>query len=157
METQNHSVSKLESCKVLALFLFVIAIEYAVRKGTATADEDNTYDFSNHATMQEGAVDIYVQKISNPDFGDDIGLCSVTVQDAQTLLTNVEETSAQVDLDLYEVKTKCVMINIQVKDEERVLRSRCNEMIESEDRIRMGGLKHACTRIWKGEGLERKT
>ena len=88
----------------LAPFLFIIALDYAMR--IATADKSVGFTLAHRKGSRKPA-DI----ITDTDFADDIALLSDLIEDGQLLLLRVECAAAQIGLHVNETKTEYIVHN----------------------------------------------
>ncbi|CAH1244514.1 Hypp7329 [Branchiostoma lanceolatum] len=141
----------------LAPFLFIIVLDYALRKAI---NADDGLTLQRRRSSRHPAV-----VISDLDFADDIGLLEDTIQAAQDLLYRVERATQEIGLYLNSSKTKVMHINpsdhpqaLLAKDGstiERVsdfkyLGSYSNSVYDVNVRIGQAwGACHALTKVWK--------
>ena len=90
----------------LAPFLFVIVLDYALRKAIDSREEELGFTLVPRKSRQVSPV-----TITDMNFADDIALISNTVEQAQELLLSVEEC-LKVGLQLNTKKTKALGYNI---------------------------------------------
>ena len=91
----------------LAPFLFVIVLDYAMRK--ATEGNEEAFGFTITPTKSRR---IPARSITDLDFADDIALISNLINQAQKLLLAVEEECKKVGLEINSKKTKYISYNI---------------------------------------------
>ena len=92
----------------LAPFLFIIALDYALRCATSGKEEELGFTLEKRASRRVAAM-----MITDLDFADDISLLSDTVEQACTLLKAVEKECKRIGLGLNAKKTKVMPINVQ--------------------------------------------
>ena len=85
----------------LAPFLFIIVLDYALRKATNGKEEDLGFTITPRKSSRHPK-----EVLAYMDFADDISLLSDEIQQAQELLTNVETECKKVGLGLNGHKTK---------------------------------------------------
>ena len=88
----------------LAPFLFIIALDYAMR--IATADKSIGFTLKQRISTRHPT-----EKITDTDFADDIALLSDFTEDGQLLLLRVERAAAQIGLHVNETKTEYIIYN----------------------------------------------
>ena len=91
----------------LAPFLFVIVLDYAMRK--AIEGKEETYGFTMEPQRSRR---VKAKTITDLDFADDIALISDLVSEAQELLLAVEKECNNVGLQINAPKTKFISYNI---------------------------------------------
>ena len=91
----------------LAPFLFVIVLDYAMRK--AIEGKEESYGFTIEARKSRR---IPARTVTDLDFADDIALISDLVSEAQELLLSVEKECNKVGLQINAEKTKFMSYNI---------------------------------------------
>ena len=91
----------------LASFLFVIVLDYALRK--AIEGKEETYGFTIETRKSRR---VTARTITDLDFADDIALISDLVEEAQELLLSVEKECSKVGLQINADKTKYMSYNI---------------------------------------------
>ena len=91
----------------LAPFLFIIALDYAMR--IATRDETSIGFTLSKARSKRYPAEV----VCDTDFADDLALASSTLEDAQLFLLRVETAVAQVGLQINEQKTEYMVYNQQ--------------------------------------------
>jgi hypothetical protein len=95
----------------LAPFLFIVALDYALRSAINGREEELGFTLKKRASRRVAA-----KMVTDLDFADDISLLSDTVEQACTLLLAVEEECTRIGLGLNAKKTKVMPININDKD-----------------------------------------
>ena len=88
----------------LAPFLFIIALDYAMR--IATKDETTGFTLAKRRSTRHPT-----KTITDTDFADDIALLSNLVEEGQLLLLRVESAAAQVGLHVNQKKTEYIVKN----------------------------------------------
>ena len=91
----------------LAPFLFVIVLDYAMRKAIDGKEEDFGFTITPKQSRRKGA-----KMITDLDFADDIALISNLIQQARELLLAVERECKKVGLNINAKKTKFMSYNI---------------------------------------------
>ena len=94
----------------LAPFLFVIVLDYAMRKATAGKEEELGFTITPRKSRRHPK-----EVLADLDFADDIGLLSNEMRQAQQLLLNVEVECKKVGLGLNGPKTKFLAYNVEVQ------------------------------------------
>ena len=94
----------------LAPFLFVIVLDYALRKAMAGKEEELGFTIDPQKSRRHPK-----QVLADLDFADDISLISDEIKQAQELLLSVEDECWKVGLGLNGPKTKFLAYNIEVK------------------------------------------
>ena len=92
----------------LAPFLFIIVLDYALRKAMGDREEDLGFTITPRKSRRHPK-----EVLADLDFADDISLISDAVAEAQELLTRVETECKKVGLGLNGPKTKCLSYNIE--------------------------------------------
>ena len=92
----------------LAPFLFVIVLDYALRKAINGREQDLGLTITPRRTRRHPAV-----VLTDLDYADDISLLSNHMEQAQELLSRVESECAKVGLRLNAKKTEVITYNIQ--------------------------------------------
>ena len=92
----------------LAPFLFIIALDYALRCATSGKEEELGFTLEKRASRRVAA-----KMITDLDFADDISLLSDTVEQACTLLKAVEKECKRIGLGLNAKKTKVMPIKFR--------------------------------------------
>ena len=95
----------------LAPFLFIIALDYALRKAINGREHELGFTITPRKSRRVPAV-----FLTDLDYADDIGLISDHVRQAQELLTAVETECARVGLRLNAKKTEVITYNISPQD-----------------------------------------
>jgi len=98
----------------LAPFLFVIVLDYALRKATDGREEELGLQTKQRKSKRCPAI-----YITDLDFANDIAFISEEIQQAQALLQRVEEASASVGLTMNAKKTKIIAFNQRKTGENR--------------------------------------
>ena len=91
----------------LAPFLFIIVLDYALRKATAGREDELGFTITPRTSRRHPKV-----TLTDLDFADDIGLLSDEIAQAQELLLSVEKECNKVGLGVNAKKTKGLPINI---------------------------------------------
>ena len=92
----------------LAPFLFVIVLDYALRKALDGKEEDLGFTITPRKSRRHPK-----EAIADLDFADDISLLSDQIEEAQQLLFSVERECKKVGLGLNGPKTKYLAYNIE--------------------------------------------
>ena len=92
----------------LAPFLFVIVLDYAMRKALGDDEKDLGFTITPRRSRRHSK-----EVLSDLDFADDIALLSDAIAQAQELLSRVETECKKVGLGLNGPKTKALTYNIQ--------------------------------------------
>ena len=95
----------------LAPFLFIVALDYALRSAIDGREEELGFTLKKRASRRVAA-----KMVTDFDFADDISLLSDTVEQACTLLLAVEQECIRIGLGLNAKKTKVMPINIKAED-----------------------------------------
>ena len=90
----------------LAPFLFIIALDYALRLAINGREEEMGFTITQRASRR-----IPAKMITDLDFADDISLLSDTVEKACKLLDEVEQQCSRIGLGVNAKKTKVMPIN----------------------------------------------
>ena len=90
----------------LAPFLFVVALDYALRKAISGREQELGFEITPRKSTRHPAV-----TLTDLDYADDICLISDRVEKAQKLLSRVEEECAKVGLRLNSKKTEVITYN----------------------------------------------
>ena len=91
----------------LAPFLFIIVLDYALRQAIAGREESLGFTMKPRRSSRHPAV-----MLTGLDYADDISLKSSQVEQAQELLSRVEEECAKVGLGLNAKKTEVIAYNL---------------------------------------------
>ena len=91
----------------LAPFLFIIALDYALRRAIDGREEELGFTLQKRASRRVAA-----KMVTDADFADDISLLSDTVEKACKLLQAVEKECLHIGLGMNTKKTKVMPINI---------------------------------------------
>ena len=94
----------------LAPFLFVIVLDYAMRKATNGREEELGFTITPRKSRRHPK-----EVLADLDFADDIGLLSNEMRQAQQLLLSVEVECKKVGLGLNGPKTKFLAYNVEVQ------------------------------------------
>ena len=92
----------------LAPFLFIVALDYALRCAIDGREEELGFTLVKRASRRVPA-----KTMTDLDFADDIGLASNTVEQACKLLTEVEKHCKRIGLGLNAKKTKVMAENVE--------------------------------------------
>ena len=92
----------------LAPFLFIIVLDYALRKAVAGREEELGFTITPRQSRRHAKV-----VLTDLDFADDIALLSDEVNQAQELLQRVEKECNKVGLNINAKKTKGMPFNIE--------------------------------------------
>ena len=95
----------------LAQFLFIVALDCALRRAIEGREEELGLTLQKHASRRVAA-----KMVTDLDFADDISLLSDTVEQACTLLLAVEKECKNIGLGLNAKKTKVMPINIKANE-----------------------------------------
>ena len=90
----------------LAPYLFIIVIDYALRKALKGKEEELGFQLKRRQSSRVGP-----EVITDLDFADDIALLSEQTTQAQEMLTRVEQASSEVGLRANGKKTKVLTYN----------------------------------------------
>ena len=94
----------------LAPFIFVIVLDYALRKAINGNEEELGFTLSERRSRTDPAT-----SICDLDFADDIVLLSNEIDQARRLLNSVEGECRQVGLEPNAGKTKSMFFNTEIK------------------------------------------
>ena len=89
----------------LAPFLFIVALDYALRIATSNAEQTGFLITPRRRTRHPATI------LTDTDYADDIALTSNTIKEAQLLLQQVEEAAKQVGLHVNDDKTEFMVFN----------------------------------------------
>ena len=92
----------------LAPFLFIIVLDYALRRAVAGREEELGFTISRRKSRRHPKV-----VLTDLDFADDISLLSDEIEQAQDLLLSVEKECNKVGLGINAKKTKGLPFNIE--------------------------------------------
>ena len=92
----------------LAPFLFIIVLDYALRKAVAGREEELGFTITPRKSRRHPKV-----ALTDLDFADDISLLSDEIEQAQELLLRVETECNKVGLNINAKKTKGLPFNIE--------------------------------------------
>ena len=92
----------------LAPFLFIIVLDYALRKALDGREEDLGFTITPRKSRRHPK-----EVMADLDFADDIALLSDAIEEAQELLSRVETECNKVGLGLNGPKTKSLAYNIE--------------------------------------------
>ena len=95
----------------LAPFLFIIVLDYALRKAMKGKEEELGFTITPRKSSRHPK-----EVLADLDFADDIALLSDQIKQAQELLTNVETECKKVGLGLNGPKTKFLAYNLEVEE-----------------------------------------
>ena len=110
----------------LAPFLFIIVLDYAMRKAMADGkEEDLGFTITPRRSRRHPK-----EVLADLDFADDIALLSDAIEQAQELLLRVETECSKVGLGLNGPKTKYVAYNTEAQHQ---LRTRDGTVLEQKD------------------------
>jgi hypothetical protein len=90
----------------LAPYLFIIALDYALRKVLNGKEEELGFHLRKRKSRR-----IWPECITDLDFADDIALISEQINQAQTMLERVESAAAEVGIIANPKKTKVMVYN----------------------------------------------
>ena len=90
----------------LAPYLFIIVLDYALRKATMGREEELGFRLKRRQSRRIGA-----EVLTDLDFADDIALLSEQIEQAQQLLNRVEGASMEIGLHMNVKKTKVMAYN----------------------------------------------
>ena len=100
----------------LAPYLFIIVIDYIMSLVTNNANHGFTMTPSRSRRYP-------AEKVTDADFADDLALLSNTIDEAQLMLTSLEEAARAVGLIMNESKTKYMSINLASEEQHATLTS----------------------------------
>ncbi len=92
----------------LAPYLFIIVLDYALRKAIHGKEEELGFCLKKRRSRRVGP-----EVITDLDFADDIALLSEQIRQAQELLNGVEVQCGKIGLRINAKKTKCMVFNIE--------------------------------------------
>ena len=95
----------------LAPYLFVIVLDYAMRKATEGKEEELGFTLRKRRSRRVPSI-----TMTDLDFADDIALLSNSIEQARKLLHNVEIECKKVGLSLNAKKTKSMYFNVDPED-----------------------------------------
>jgi hypothetical protein len=110
----------------LAPFLFIIVLDYALRKAMNGKEEELGFTITPRKLSRHPK-----EVLADLDFADDIALLSDQIKQAQELLTNVETECKKVGLGLNGPKTKFLAYNLEVVEPLRTING--TELEQKED------------------------
>ena len=110
----------------LAPFLFIIVLDYALRRAMADGKEEELGFTITPRKSRRHPKEV----LADLDFADDIALLSDAIEQAQELLLRVEKECKKVGLGLNGPKTKYLAYNIEVPT---ILRTREGVILEQKD------------------------
>ena len=110
----------------LAPYLFIIVIDYLM----SLVIDDETFGFT---TTPARSRRYPVEKVTDADFADDLALLTDTLEDAQRMLTSLEQAARTVGLAMNESKTKYLSINLTADGEQEALKAASGKTIEEVD------------------------
>ena len=93
----------------LAPYLFIIVLDYALRKAIDGREEELSFCLKKHQSRRVGP-----EVLTDLDFADDIALMSEQIHQAQNLLNNVEVQCGKIGLKINAKKTKSIVFNHQL-------------------------------------------
>ena len=105
----------------LAPLLFILALDYAMRKATINPQETG-FTLNNRRSRRHPAT-----TITDADFVDDIALLSDTIEKAQLLLLRVELAAESIGLHVNEKKTEYITYN---QDESEIITLTGKHLVE---------------------------
>ena len=94
----------------LAPFLFVIVLDYALRKAIQGKEEELGFTLQQRKSRRVPA-----KSLCDLDFSDDIVLLSNQIEQARRLVHSVEEECKKVGLTINAEKTKAVFYNVEIE------------------------------------------
>ena len=98
----------------LAPYLFVIIIDYVM--STAIDTENDGFTITPARSRRYAR-----ERITDADFADDLALLSDTMEDAQRMLTSLEQVALTVGLRMNETKTQFLAVNLPNSDQDQNL------------------------------------
>ena len=160
-ETELFSISAgVLQGDTLAPFLFVIVLDYALRKALTGQEEELGFQLRKRQSRRVGAV-----AVTDLDFADDIALLSEQIEQAQEMLERVEKAAVEIGLHMNAKKTKTMAynqekdINITARDGSKLEQVHDFQYLgawvdntETDIKIRKAQAWKACnklTKIWK--------
>ena len=93
----------------LAPYLFIIVLDYVLRKAIDGREEELGFCLKKHQSRRVGP-----EVLTDLDFADDIALMSEQIHQAQKLLNNVEVQCGKIGLKINAKKTKSMVFNHQL-------------------------------------------
>ena len=99
----------------LAPYLFVIVLDYAMRKATAGREEVLGFTIKERQSRRIPPI-----SLTDLDFADDIALLSNNIEQARQLLRNVEVECGKIGLGLNTKKTKSMFYNVTPEEIETI-------------------------------------
>ena len=112
----------------LAPYLFIIVIDYIMSLVTLTDKATHGFTMTPARSRRYPA-----EKVTDADFADDLALLSNTIDEAQQMLTSLEEAAGAVGLIMNEAKTKYMSINLASEEQHATLTSSSGNTIEKVD------------------------
>ena len=103
---QHLNVTSVFQGDTLAPFLFILALDYALRQAISGREEELSFTLIPRKSRRIRPV-----MITDVDFADDIALISNTAEKAVALLSAVKSECANLGLHLSTIKTKVVAFN----------------------------------------------
>ena len=106
-ETKNFEITKgVLQGDTLALFLFVITLDYAMRQAIGGHEEEFGFEITKKQSRRHSAT-----ILTDLSYADDIALVSQEVEQAQLMLTNIEIEVAKIGLHINAKKTEIMSFN----------------------------------------------
>ncbi|KAJ4943497.1 hypothetical protein JOQ06_005997 [Pogonophryne albipinna] len=102
-----HFLAGVMQGDTLAPFLFIMVLDYALRKAISGREQDLGFTLTPRRSRRHPTV-----VLTDLDYADDISLLSDSVEQAQELLNRVESECAKVGLRLNAKKTEVITYNI---------------------------------------------